>query len=210
MVEKLKTGTTCIGLVFKDGVMLAADRRATGSGVTTGLVKIFDISKNILATMAGHAADCQLVMRVIQGELKLLELKNERTVRVQEAAMILNSMQYSGIRTQGSIVSLIVGGFDKSVGFSLYNLSPDGTILPHEGYVVDGSGSIFIKGTFDNEYRPDLSEEEALALVEKAFKTSFKNDTASGNGFIARIATKDGIKEVKRTITETRFVESVK
>ena len=125
MVEKLKTGTTCIGLIFKDGVMLAADRRATGMSVTPGFVKIFDISKNILATMAGHAADCQLTMRVIQGELKLLELKSERSARVKEAAMILNSIQYYALRSQGSIIGLIVGGYDSKEGFSLFDLGPD-------------------------------------------------------------------------------------
>lgn len=207
MTEKIKTGTTCIGLLYKDGVILAADRRATGGMVTEGLEKIFNITNNMLLTIAGGAADCQLFVRIIKGELKLLELKNEREAKVKEAAMILNSMQYSGVRTQGSIVSLILGGYDKKTGFSLYNLSPDGTILPTPGFVVDGSGSIFIKGLFDNEYNSNITEKEALELIEKAFITSFKNDTASGGGFIAKVVTKTGIKELTRKLVKTEIVK---
>ena len=62
----------------------------------------------------------------------LIELKAERKSYVSEAAMILNSIQYSSLRTQGSIVGLILGGYDEKDGFSLYDLGPDGTIVPHE------------------------------------------------------------------------------
>ncbi len=205
--EKLKTGTTCIGLLFNGGVLLAADRRTTAGYIASDTSsKIYDVSNSILATTAGHAADNQLVMRVIKSEVKLVELKNERKAYVREAAMILNSIQYSALRSQGSIISLILGGYDSKEGISLYNLGPDGTILNHDGYVVDGSGSVYVKGIMDSEYNPKLSEKEALALVEKGFKASFKNDNASGGGFIARIVTKDGIKEVSRKVIKTELV----
>ncbi len=208
--DKIKTGTTCIGLLFKDGVLLAADRRVTAGYIASDRAeKIYEVSSAILATTAGHAADNQKVMRIIKGELKLLELRKERTPKVKEAAMILNSMQYSIIRTQGGIVSLILGGYDSKEGFSLYNLSPDGTILPHDGYVVDGSGSVYIKAIFDNEYNPNLSRKEALEIVEKAFKTSFMNDNASGGGFIAKIVTDKGVIEtVESKILKTEFIKS--
>lgn len=208
VTEKIKTGTTCIGMLFKDGVVLASDRRATAGGMIsgTGFVKIFDLSSKIISTVAGHASDSQLFMRILKSELKLLELKNEREVRVKEAAMLLNSMQYSSVRNQGSIVSSILGGYDMQDGFSLFDLSPDGTIQKKKDFVVDGSGSIFIKGVVENEFKKDMSQKQALELVEKAFLTSFRNDNASGDGFIARIITKTGIEEVSRKLIESRLV----
>ena len=203
----IKTGTTCMGMLFKDGVILASDMRVTTNKIEgDNFTKIFNISDKIIATIAGMASDSQLFMRIIKGELKLIELKNERKVKVREAAMILSSMQYGSVRTQGSVVSIILGGYDDKEGFALYDLSPDGTISTHEGYVVDGSGGIYIKGVFDNDYKKDLSEKEALELVEKAFRTSFKNDYASGGGFVARVVTKDGIKEVSRKVVKTEMV----
>ncbi len=207
MVEKLTTGTTCIGIKFKDGVIIAADRRMTAGYIATDRTsKVYELSKNVVGTTAGHAADNQKVMRAMRGEIKLHELKVERSVKVSEVAMILNSIQYNLVRSQGSIVSVILGGYDSQDGISLINLSPDGTIVPNDGYVADGSGSIYVKSILDMEFKENLSEKEALALVEKGFQASFKNDTASGGGFIAKVITKDGIKDVASKIVKTQLV----
>ena len=206
--DKVKTGTTCIGLQFKGGVILAADRRTTAGFIASDKsIKIYELSKSILGTTAGHAADNQRLMRLMRGELKLIELKSERSAKVSEAAMIINGAQYSTLRTQGSIMSIILGGYDKQDGISLYNLSPDGTILTHDGYVADGSGSVYVKGILDSEYDRNMSEKNAIALVKKAFKASFKNDNMSGGGYIIKIVTEDGIKEVSRKLMKTELVD---
>lgn len=208
MTQTIKTGTTCIGLLLKDRVILAADRRTTAGYIASDRSsKVYELSKRIVGTTAGHAAANQKVMRAMKGELKLIELKNERLSRVKEAAMILNSTQYGLIRTEGSIVSIVLGGYDEKDALSLYNLSPDGTILPNEGYVADGSGSLYVKPILDNEYRENLSEREALELLDKCFKTSFRNDNASGGGYIAKVVTKDGVREIARKIIDSKLVE---
>lgn len=208
MVEKVKTGTTCIGLLCKDGVVVAADRRTTAGFIASdSSTKVYELSKNVVATTAGHAADNQRVMRWMQGELNLIELKNERTPLVKEAAMLINGTQYVMLRSQGSVVSVILGGFDKN-GPQLFNLSPDGTILHHDGYIADGSGSIYVKGVFDTLYKKDMTTKEALDLVEKGFNASFKNDNMSGGGYIAKVITQDGIKEVARKTIQKEFVDT--
>jgi proteasome beta subunit len=205
MTDKIKTGTSCVGLVYKDGVILAADRRMTAGFIATdSTIKVYELASNILATTAGGAAANQLVMRHMKGEIKTLELKCERRVRVKEAAMILNSIQYSIMRSQGEIVSCILGGFD--IKPHLYNLSPDGTIIVNDGYVADGSGSIYMKPVLDNDYKPNMNEKEALVLVEKAFKSSFRNDNMSGGGYIVKIVDKNGINEIDRKKVESKLV----
>lgn len=207
MVEKLTTGTTCIGLLFKDGVIIAADRRTTAGFIASDRSsKIYELSKNVVGTTAGHAADNQKVMRAMKGEIKLHELKVERPIKVSEVAMILNSIQYNIVRTQGSVVSVILAGYDSQDGISLVNLSPDGTILNHDGYIADGSGSVYVKSILDMGFNENLSEKEALELVEKGFQASFKNDNMSGGGFIAKIITKDGIKDVASKVVKTQLV----
>lgn len=207
MEDRLKTGTTCIGFKFKDGIIIGADRRMTAGFIATDKTsKVYELSKFIVGTTAGHAADNQLVMRHIKSEFKLFELQKERTITVKEAAMILNSIQYSLIRSQGSVVSVILGGYDEKTGFSLYNMSPDGTIVANDGYVADGSGSIYVKGVLDTNYSSNLSEKDALELIEKGFKASFKNDPSSGGGFIVKVITKDGIKEVSRKLIKSDLV----
>ena len=208
MLNEVKTGTTCIGFLFKDGVLLSADRRVTTYKIESDkFTKIFNVSSNAVATIAGHASPAQLFMRYLKSEVKLLELKKERTARVYEVASVLNSFQYSGARSQGAIVASILGGFDEKNGASLYDMSPDGTMIDVEPYATTGSGSIFVKSILDSQYKKDMSEKEALDLLDKCFKASFKNDSASGGGYIARIVTKDGIKEVTRKIVKTEIVD---
>ncbi len=204
--NSVKTGTTCIGLLFKDGVMLAADRRVTTFKIESDkFTKIFDVSKNAVSTISGEAASAQLFMRYLQSEVKLIELKKERQAKITEIASILNSIQYSAVRSQGAVVGSILGGYDKT-GAHLFDLSPDGTMGEVEPYLSNGSGSLWTKSLLDNYYKKSMSEKEALELLEKCFLAAFKNDTASGGGYIVKIVTKEGIKEVERKVLKSELV----
>ena len=203
-----KTGTTCIGLKCSEGIILASDMRATTFKIESdSFIKVFDINDRIASTVAGVVSDAQLFIRLIKGELKLLELKNERKALVSEAAMILNSLQYRGLRTQGSVVSMIVGGYDEKDGYMLYDLGADGAVMNNIGYVVTGSGEIFAKPIIQSEYNEDMTKEEALKLVEKAFRTTFQNDNSSGGGFVAKIITDKGIEDAKRKVVSNELVD---
>jgi len=201
-----KTGTTCIGLKYKDGVMLAADRRATTYKIASDkMIKIFEVSKNAVSTIAGEAASAQLFMRYLASEVKLLELKKERRAKISEIASILNSVQYSAVRSQGSVVASILGGYGEK-GAKLFDMSPDGTMSDNEEYLADGSGSLWAKGVLDDDFRENLSEKEAIDLLERCFKVAFKNDNASGGGFIVKVVTKDGIREVERKVIKSELI----
>ena len=201
----LKTGTTCIGLKYKDGVMLAADNRVTTYKIESDkFTKLFDVTPNVVSTVAGYVSAAQLAMRHLKSEAKLIELKNEREARVREVASIMGSIQFSLVR-QGLIVASIMGGYDKKEGPVLFDLGPDGTMREEEDYFTDGSGSIFTKSILDTEYRENLSEKEALEILERAFRAAFKNDNASGGGYIVKVVNKDGIKEVERKVVKSEL-----
>ena len=205
-MDKVKTGTTCIGLLFKGGVVLAADRRITTFKIESdSFTKLFDVSDFVVSTVAGHVAPAQLFFRNLRSEVKLLELKKERRAKVCEVASLLNSYQM-GSKNSGAVVASIMGGYDEKNGVSLFELSPDGSMLNHEPYVTNGSGSIFVKSVLDTQYKDGMSEKEALELLERCFKVSFKNDNSSGGGFIARVVSEDGIREVKRKVVKTEMV----
>ncbi len=205
--EKIKTGTTCIGIKFKDGILIGADRRVTSYKINSdSFTKIFELSNNVVGTISGGVADAQRIIRIIKSELKLISLKNERNVYVNEAVMVLTNYQYSTSRTSGAIVGMIVGGYDELNGASLNELSPEGSLIPNQNYVAIGSGSIFVDGVLTAEYKENLTEKDALKLMEKCFISAFRNDTASGGGFIAKIITKEGIKDVAKKIMKHELV----
>ena len=206
MENLIKTGTTCIGLKFRDCVVLAADNRMTSYKIESDkMLKLYEVSKNSVSTIAGIASDAQLFMRWLSSEVKSKRLKLEREVKIKEIAMILNSVQYSLLRSQGAQVASIIGGFDNSP--KLFDCSPDGVVSEVENYVSDGSGSIYVLGVLDTQYKEDLNEKQIVELLDNCFKTSFKNDTASGGGYIAKIVNKNGISTLMKKIVKNEFVE---
>lgn len=206
MEKTIKTGTTCISLKFKDGVIIAADNRATSYKIVgDNFTKIFNLTSNSIVTISGGVADAQRIIRAIKGELKLLELKNERNVYIKEIAMILSNYQYSLIKS-GGIVGLILAGFDVKRGLSLYDLGVDGSILENRDYVTSGSGSVFVDGVLTTQYKKELNEKQAFELIEKCFVASFRNDNSSGGGYIVRIVTKDGVKEIANKKIKTEVI----
>src|SRR3989338_2045320 len=144
-VKPLK-GTTTVGIACKDGIVLAADRRATaGFIVNKKAQKIIIINDNLAVTMAGLVSDAQLLSKLVKAELKLKDLQSNRTSNVKEAANLLGGMLYVNLRKPTmvpGIVGFLLGGSD-SDGFHLYDLGIDGSITEVDDYVSDGSGSVF-------------------------------------------------------------------
>ena len=208
--EKLKTGTTCIGMIFDKGVILAADRRTTMGNMIAShdSVKLHKLAKNVAATHSGGVADARLHSRVFASEIKLKELETERSITVKEAAMIATNAQYRHIRTPTTIepiVGYIVGGVDKK-GPSLFEVGPDGTLTESKNFTCNGSGSIFIKSLLQAGYKQNISEKEAIELVEKSVVSAMYNDSASGGGIVMYVITKDGIEEVSRKVVRSELV----
>jgi len=111
-IATAKTGTTICGIVFKDGVCLAADTRATGGSMVgdKNCEKIHYLAPNIRVCGAGTAADCDHVTEMIRRELELHRLNTHSQSRVQMAAYRLSghAFKYGGhVGTH-----LIVGGYD--------------------------------------------------------------------------------------------------
>ncbi|MDD1743874.1 MAG: proteasome subunit beta, partial [Methanomassiliicoccales archaeon] len=75
--QQLKTGTTTIGIVYKDGVILASEHRATMGNIIAHkeVQKVFKIDDNLGLTTAGLVGDAQLLARYIKAEVELYRLK---------------------------------------------------------------------------------------------------------------------------------------
>jgi len=196
--EKLKTGTTTIGIVYNNGVILAADMRATAGYlvVDKNVSKVQKINDRMAITTAGSVSDIQLIHKLIKAEIKLKEIRTNREVLVKEAANLLGGILYSQIRNFfPGIAHFLLGGADHT-GIFLYDLYPDGSISKKEDYIASGSGSVFALGVLEANYRKDLSLNEAKELAIKAVNAALQRDIASGNGITLMAITKEGVKEL--------------
>ena len=196
----MKTGTTTVGLVCKDGIVLAADKRVTSGYLISykRFDKIISITDNIAVTVAGTVSDVQLLVKYLKAEIRLKDIRTDRQTNVKEAANLLATFVYSNIRKFSLIPGIshfLVGGKD-SEGFHLYDLSPDGSIVDVDDYISSGSGSVVVFGVLETLYRKGLSVEEGVKLAAKSINAAVQRDIASGNGIDILTITKDSIKKV--------------
>lgn len=190
--KAVKTGTTIVGVVYKDGVVLGADTRATEDTIVAdkNCVKIHYLNKNMYCCGAGTAADTSMVTSMISSNLELHRLNTGRTVPVVVACTMLKQMLF---RYQGYIgAALIVGGVDKT-GNHLYSIYPHGSSdkLP---YTTMGSGSLAAMAVFEANWKPDMDEKEAKELVKEGIAAGIFNDLGSGSNVDLCVIRKDSVE----------------
>src|SRR3989338_2452332 len=200
MEEQLKTGTTTVGIKCKDGVVLAADKRATAGHmiVDKRAEKVHILSDDFAVTIAGTVSDAQLLIKLVKAELKLKEVRTGKKTSAKEAANLLRGLLYSNIRRMSmlpGIAHFLLGGKDTE-GTHLYDLFPDGSVTKIKDYVSSGSGSVFAYGVLETQYKTDLSIVDGVKLAVKAINTALQRDSASGNGVDVIAVTEKEIKRV--------------
>eukprot|EP01114_Cavostelium_apophysatum_P018145 TRINITY_DN554_c0_g1_i1.p1 TRINITY_DN554_c0_g1~~TRINITY_DN554_c0_g1_i1.p1 ORF type:complete len:272 (-),score=37.75 TRINITY_DN554_c0_g1_i1:34-849(-) len=192
-----KTGTTIVGIVYKDGVILGADTRSTAGPTVAdkNCEKIHYIAPNIYCCGAGTAADTEYSTALISSQLELHKLATGREPRVITAKTMLQQMLF---RYQGHVsAALILGGIDVT-GPSLYTIHPHGSTdkLP---YVTMGSGSLAAMAVFEAGFRPDMDREAGIKLVHAAISAGIFNDLGSGSNVDVVVLTR-GKTEILRNM----------
>ncbi|XP_073243380.1 proteasome subunit beta type-7-like isoform X1 [Porites lutea] len=190
-----KTGTTICGVVFKDGVVLGADTRATEDTIVAdkNCSKIHYIAPNIYCCGAGTAADTEYVTQLISSHIKLHSLSTGRQARIVTALRMLKQLLF---RYQGYIsAALVLGGVDLN-GPTLHTVYPHGSTdsLP---YVTMGSGSLAAMSVFESRYKPGMEVEDAKRLVRDAIAAGIFNDLGSGSNVDLCVITKEGTEYLR-------------
>ena len=174
-----KTGTTIAGIIFKDGVVLGADTRATEGSIVAdkNCAKIHHISSHIWCCGAGTSADTENITDLVASQLELHRLATGKKPRVVTA---LTRLKQRLFQYQGHIsAALVLGGVDPS-GSHLYTVYPHGSTdrLP---FATMGSGSLAAMAVFERGYRDGLTEDDAVLLVAEAIQSGIFNDLGSGS-----------------------------
>ena len=191
-IEKMALkGTTTVGVVCTDGVILSSDTRVTmGYFVAhkTGK-KIYQIDDHIAMTISGSVADAQRVVEVLKVNAKLYKLNNGRPIPIKAASRLVANLLFSA-RLAPLIAQILVGGVD-STGPHVFSLDPLGSLV-EEKCVATGSGSPIAYGVLEDRYKEGATIEEILPVVVRAVDSAMKRDIASGNNFDIAVITKEG------------------
>ncbi len=165
-----------------------------GSYIGSGSVqKVIRISKFLLGTMAGGAADCSFWERQLALQTRIHELREGKRISVAAASKRLANMVYQ-YKGRGLSMGTMVAGWDDLSGPNLFYVDDDGTRLKGELFSV-GSGSTYAYGILDNAYRYDLTIDEAVELGKRAIFHATHRDAYSGGYINVFCITKDGWKQ---------------
>jgi len=194
-----KSGTTTLGIICKDGVVVAAEKKSTLGYLVASkeTEKIIPIADHIVLTTAGASGDAQTLARYMKAEIKLFEIQHQRRIPVKASATLLaNILQSSKLSPYW--VQLIVAGFDKEEGPSIYSLDAIGGMEKEKKFFSTGSGSPIALGVLEAEYKEGISVKEAKELAYRAIKSAAERDIASGGkGVDIAVITEKGI-EIER------------
>ncbi len=190
--QGVQTGTTTVGLVCKDGVVLASDRRATMGYLIASkdIDKIYAIDDRIAMTIAGSVGDAQTLVRWMKAEIKLYELKHEKQMGVEAAATLLGNI-LAQHKFFPFFVQLLIGGVDDKP--RLFSVDMLGGIT-EEKLTSTGSGSPIAYGVLEELYEENRDTKTNLSVAAKAVSAAMKRDAASGERVDLVVVTKDGFE----------------
>jgi proteasome beta subunit len=182
------TGTTTVGVVASDGVVLATDRRASLGGRFVSnkrTVKVERIHPTAAITLSGSVGGAQAYARQLRAQARLYETRRGEPMGMDALATA------AGNALRGLPVSPLLGGVDAD-GPRLFQLDAAGGVLEDE-YGATGSGTQVAIGAIEGRYDPDARVETAAELAADAVATASERDTASGNGLVVARITADGV-----------------
>ena len=185
-----KTGTTTLGIVCKDGVVVATERRATMGTLIAHkkTQKLFKIDEHLALTTAGLVGDVQVLARYLSAEAKLYKLGREMKMPVEAAATLMANI-LNQRKFYPYYVQLIIAGYDDHGGH-VYSLDAAGGSIPDK-YTATGSGSPYAFGVLEDYYKDDMGTDEGINLAIRSLNAATKRDSASGNGMDIAVITEN-------------------
>jgi proteasome beta subunit len=200
MDDKQYKGTTTVGIICNNGLVLATERRATMGNLIASrdAQKIYKLTDNIAMTIAGSVGDGQRLARMLQVEAKLFELRRHGPMSINALSMLLANLLWE---YRIFYIQVLLGGVDRT-GSKLYSLDPMGGRIEEVKFSSTGSGSPMAYGVLEDRYKADMSVEQGVELAAKALESAMKRDSASGNGMQFAVITPEKFEIFEREVSK--------
>lgn len=173
------TGTTTVGMTYKDGVILAAESKSTLGWLVSGkdVQKVHQIDTRMALTISGGVGDAQALIRILKAEINIYKLTRNAEITTRGVATLLANV-LSQSRWYPYMFMPILGGVDKN-GFHIYSIDPVGGV-EDDRYTATGSGSPIAYGVLDDSFKDGMLKDEAIRLALRAIKSAKERDIFSG------------------------------
>lgn len=165
--EAVKRGTTSVGIVSKDGVVFAVDKKVKSKLVVpTSIEKIFKIDEHIATASSGLVADARRLVDIARRQAQVNRLQYHEPITVTGLAKYIGDLeqmytQSGGIRPFG--ISLIIGGVSDDE-CRIYETDPSGALVEYKATAI-GFGREKALELFEEKYNDELTIDEAIDLA---------------------------------------------
>lgn len=198
IAEQIKKGTTTCALTCKDGVVLAADTRASAGFFIADrhVMKIQKVDNHLAMTIAGGVADAQNLVDTMRYNANIFRLANKTVIPVKSAARLCSNILFNN-RYFPYYVQIIMAGYTNEEGGKIYNIDLFGS-LTTEKFISTGSGSPVAYGYLESEYKEGMSVNEAYKMAMQAIAAAIRRNAGTGDNINVAIIDKDGYRELSK------------
>lgn len=193
--KKYMKGTTTVGIVCSDGVVIGADSRATmDTFIASGEIrKVFRIDENVGMTIAGLVGDAQELIRIMKAQNEIYKMNEDHAFSPKSAASLLSIILQEN-RMMPFYVQLILGGLDGNEP-QLYSIDAMGGATEESKFTASGSGSLTALGYIEDSYKKGITSKEAIKLAARALSIAMRRDSATGDSIRVAAITGSGYTE---------------
>lgn len=170
--------------------MGADSRTTTGSYIANRVSdKITPMTDKIFCCRSGSAADTQIISDYVRYYLSMHHIELGEDPRVSTTARLFRELCYHNKEMLSA--SIIVGGYDSYKGGQVFSIPLGGSFIP-QPFAIGGSGSSYIYGFCDANYKEGMTKDECVQFVSNALALAMARDGSSGGIIRLVIIDKEG------------------
>ncbi len=193
--EKMRKGTTTLGIICDDGVVMGADSRATMDTFISSqeAIKVYRINDSLAMTIAGGVGDAEYLIKLMNAQNQLYEMEEKKNMSPRSATSLMSIILQEN-KMYPFMVQLLLAGFTNGVP-ELYDMDPLGGYIKESTFTSSGSGSLTALGYLESAYKDKMSIQEGVKHAAKALGIAMKRDSATGGSMKIVSVTKKGYRE---------------
>jgi proteasome beta subunit len=198
IANQVKKGTTTCALTCKDGVVLAADTRASAGLFIADrhVMKIQKVDNHLAMTIAGGVADAQNLVDVMRYNANIYKLQNKEPMPTKSAARLCSNVLFNN-RYFPYYVQIIMAGYLQSEGSIIYNIDLFGSMTT-ERFISTGSGSPVAYGYLESEFKDGMTVNDGYKVAMQAIAAAIRRNAGTGDNINVVIIDSGGYRELSK------------
>ncbi len=195
LYKKIMKGTTTVGIVCSDGVVVGADSRATMDTfiASSEARKVWKIDGNLAMTIAGGVGDAQELIRILKAQNEVYKMNEDHALSPKSACSLLSIILQEN-KMVPFYVMLTIAGVDGDEP-QLFTIDPLGGYSVESKFSATGSGSYTALGYLEDTYKKGISTKDAIKVAARALAIAMRRDSATGDSMIIAAITSSGYTE---------------